>query len=238
MRRFKGGATRNNDENKNDYDGFLSSMVLNKYDQFLERENQIAWASGLFEGEGCVFKATTKNKHARLEIKLTDEDVLQRFLKIVGYGKIYGSYWAKKSTKPYWSWQCNKDQETIEVLKLLYPYLGTRRKNRVKEICSIERLAEINAMPPLVIKAFGDYMTKHRKQADGKLRPSDNWKKGIPQEAYFQSAWRHFLDVYLHHKGYNDKTTENLEDSLCALIFNIMGYLHELLKNKLLKDKK
>ena len=28
---------------------------------------------------------------------------------------------------------------------------------------------------PLVVEAFGDYMTKHQLQADGKLRDSDNW---------------------------------------------------------------
>lgn len=35
---------------------------------------------------------------------------------------------------------------------------------------------------PLVVKRFGQYMDKHRKQADGKLRDSDNWQKGIPKE--------------------------------------------------------
>ena len=30
-------------------------------------------------------------------------------------------------------------------------------------------------MSPLVIERFGEYMTKHRIQADGGLRDSDNW---------------------------------------------------------------
>ena len=85
-------------------------------------------------------------------------------------------------------------------------------------------------LSPLVIKRYGDYMTKHRKQSDGSLRSSDNWQKGIPKEAYIKSAWRHFLDLWREHRG--NKSREVIEEALCALIFNIQGYLHEILKEK------
>ena len=92
-------------------------------------------------------------------------------------------------------------------------------------------------LSPLVIETYGNYMTKHRTQVDGKLRDSDNWQKGLPKEAYMKSAWRHFLDVWFIHRGYKriDKQTGKeitMEDALCALFFNIQGYLHEYLKNK------
>jgi len=83
-------------------------------------------------------------------------------------------------------------------------------------------------LSPLVIQRFGDYMTKHRKQSDGSIRDSDNWQKGIPKEEYIKSAWRHFLDWWLEHRGH--KSREGIEDALCALIFNVQGYLHEILK--------
>jgi hypothetical protein len=83
---------------------------------------------------------------------------------------------------------------------------------------------------PLVVKRFGQYMDKHRKQADGKLRDSDNWQKGIPKDAYIKSAWRHFMDWWMEHRGY--KSREGTEDALCALLFNVQGYLYEILKNK------
>lgn len=85
-------------------------------------------------------------------------------------------------------------------------------------------------LSPLVIQRFGDYMTKHRKQADGKLRDSDNWQKGIPQTAYMKSAWRHFIDWWKEHRGI--PTKDGIEEALCALIFNVQGYLHEYLKEK------
>jgi hypothetical protein len=88
---------------------------------------------------------------------------------------------------------------------------------------------------PLVIKRFGEYMNKHRKQADGKLRDSDNWQKGIPKDAYIKSAWRHFLDWWMEHRGYNSR--EGIEDALMALLFNIQGYAYEILKEKESKDR-
>lgn len=83
---------------------------------------------------------------------------------------------------------------------------------------------------PLVLERYGVYMMKHQVQADGKLRASDNWQKGIPMEAYMKSGWRHFMDWWKEHRKYGSR--EGLEDALCALLFNVMGYLHEHLKHK------
>jgi len=85
-------------------------------------------------------------------------------------------------------------------------------------------------LSPLVLERYGQYMHKHRKQADGQLRDSDNWKKGIPLEAYIKSAFRHFIDWWKEHRGL--KSREGLEDALCALMFNEMGYLYEILRRK------
>jgi len=83
---------------------------------------------------------------------------------------------------------------------------------------------------PLVVERFGQYMTKHRVQADGNLRDSDNWQKGIPKDAYIKSAFRHYHDWWMQHRGYAGK--DELEESICALLFNAQGYLYELLKEK------
>ena len=83
-------------------------------------------------------------------------------------------------------------------------------------------------LSPLVIERFGEYMNKHRIQSDGVLRASDNWQKGIPKEDYIKSGFRHFMDWWKEHRGHDSR--EGLEDSLCALMFNVQGYLHEHLK--------
>ena len=85
-------------------------------------------------------------------------------------------------------------------------------------------------LSPLVLQRYAQYMHKHRVQVDGQLRASDNWQKGIPPDAYMKSAHRHFMDWWLFHRGY--KPTEPIEEALCALFFNLQGYLHEYLKEK------
>lgn len=80
-------------------------------------------------------------------------------------------------------------------------------------------------LSPLVLERYAEYMHKNLVQADGKLRDSDNWQKGIPLDAYIKSGWRHFFKWWRGHR------TNNIEqEDLCALLFNVMGYLHETLK--------
>jgi hypothetical protein len=82
-------------------------------------------------------------------------------------------------------------------------------------------------LSPLVIEAFGDYMTKHRLQSDGQLRDSDNWQQGIPRSVYMKSAWRHFLDLWKEHRGLPSR--DGLDEALGGLLFNVLGYWHEVL---------
>jgi len=75
-------------------------------------------------------------------------------------------------------------------------------------------------------------MQKHRKQADGTLRESDNWQKGMPLATYMKGLWRHFLHFWQRHRGWpvNDpKAAADIQEDLCAILFNSMGYLHALL---------
>jgi hypothetical protein len=85
-------------------------------------------------------------------------------------------------------------------------------------------------LSPLALKAYAEYMHKNRELEDGTLRDSDNWQKGIPLDSYMKSMFRHFTDVWSTHRGY--ETEENQVTNLCAVMFNTMGMLHELLKKE------
>jgi hypothetical protein len=85
-------------------------------------------------------------------------------------------------------------------------------------------------LSPLVLERYAAYMHKHRMQADGVLRDADNWQKGMPKNAYMKSGWRHFFDWWCEHRGIPSR--EGLEEALCALLFNVMGYLHEHLNRR------
>jgi hypothetical protein len=46
-----------------------------------------------------------------------------------------------------------------------------------------------------------------------------------------KSMWRHFFEVWNLHSEGNIKT-EVAEEALCALLFNVNGMLHEVLKDE------
>jgi len=80
-------------------------------------------------------------------------------------------------------------------------------------------------LSPYFLRAFAEYMHRHRVQSDGQLRASDNWQRGIPREQYRKSAWRHFFDWWRVHRTGGDPV-----ELACALFFNIQGDTHEYLK--------
>ena len=92
-------------------------------------------------------------------------------------------------------------------------------------------------LSPLVLERFGQYMHTHRKLSDGSLRASDNWQCGIPIANYAKSLVRHVFQVWMLHRGndsldYDTGEVIDLDDALCAVMFNVMGWLHERIKSR------
>jgi hypothetical protein len=79
-------------------------------------------------------------------------------------------------------------------------------------------------LSPFALARFAMYMQSHQRQADGTLRASDNWKKGIPLEAYEKSMYRHMIEFFF-------KTEQGdfygADEALQAIIFNALGWSHE-----------
>lgn len=94
-------------------------------------------------------------------------------------------------------------------------------------------------LSPFALRAFGQYMEKHRIQADGKLREPDNWKLGIPLASYEDSMYRHMQEFRFVQEGGRiterdpvdgEDRTVSAMDIMCALFFNVQGWLHEKAK--------
>lgn len=85
---------------------------------------------------------------------------------------------------------------------------------------------------PLALGLFCQYMHEHRLQADGTMRDSDNWKKGIPMDSYIRSLRRHLQDLTLHHDGYGHLAREDVVSAMAGVMFNIQGYMHEWVKGE------
>jgi hypothetical protein len=94
----------------------------------MNEQLDIAWAAGLFEGEGCL----TRPKYPTMQLTTTDRDVVMKFKRVVGCGKVYGPY--NRKFKPIYQWVCY-DREQIDRLRRLFaPYMGKRRLRRFAEV--------------------------------------------------------------------------------------------------------
>ena len=97
---------------------------------------EIAWAAGLFEGEGSIthFPRNRDSFDLQVALTMTDEDVARRFDEIVGRGKVYGPYHPPSYDdrhKPFWRWMANGDAGH-DVLDLLGTWLSPRRVARAR----------------------------------------------------------------------------------------------------------
>jgi len=88
-------------------------------------------------------------------------------------------------------------------------------------------------LSPIVLMRYAEYLHEHRVQADGKLRASDNWQGLFGKKHYdvcMKSAFRHFMGWWLKHRE-PDSDIE-LEDAICAVMFNAQAYLLKILKEQ------
>ena len=103
----------------------------------------IEWASGLFEGEGCISQASNRPNTFTLEIWSSDYDVIEAFNSIVPYGSVCER--AKKREahhKTMYGWRCFTRDHIREILVMMLPYLGNRRAH--KALNCLDTLDNIN----------------------------------------------------------------------------------------------
>lgn len=106
---------------------------------------ELIWAAGLFEGEGCFCWVKIPNRNNRnkkdysycqASLHTTDKDVLERFVKAVGIGVVNGPYiytdTKVPNRKPSWYWSIRGHERVQAVIAILWPWLGNRRKNQAR----------------------------------------------------------------------------------------------------------
>lgn len=144
------------------------------------REEERAWAAGLWDGEGCVSIMAHRSHPGRfvLEASITQSsdagvpEVLKRFRSFVGgAGKIYGPYEAGIGRQPIYRWKLYPTEQIRQVMAELAPRIGT-----VKREQSEERLAIVIAQPPLLRgnPAWGSHKThciRGHDYATARVRP-------------------------------------------------------------------
>jgi hypothetical protein len=100
----------------------------------MSTDAEIAWAAGLFEGEGCI-SLQQRGKPA-LTLGMCDEDAVRRFHTIIGVGQVYGPYNDKNHPdwSPKWVWKAVNRKDVPQVYMMLRPWLCQRRGQRFDQV--------------------------------------------------------------------------------------------------------
>lgn len=110
-------------------------------EEWYEYQDELLWAAGLFEGEGCL---TLCRGHAYLKLCSTDEDVVRRFHAAIGLGTVRREdyFQRKHGYKVQWRWQLGAKAHVNVVIHELLPHLGRRRRDRAAQLLQVlERAA-------------------------------------------------------------------------------------------------
>jgi len=104
----------------------------------VEQAAEIAWAGGLFEGEGTIVltqRRTHPSKQAHVQVRMADADSLLRYTQALGLPEPKPlQYRRLLHHKQLWYSSVSGRGEAVRVLTLLYPYLGARRRAKAREV--------------------------------------------------------------------------------------------------------
>ena len=109
---------------------------------------ELYWAAGFLEGEGCFTCSKAKHKPRKsdggisyiiyhcAQIDMTDKDVLDKFARVLGFGKVNGPYQSHRGNrKPTWKWTViNKQAEAV--IERFRPFLCERRLRQIDKMLS------------------------------------------------------------------------------------------------------
>lgn len=85
----------------------------------------IAWAAGLFEGEGCI---SDHGRGFRCSVEMTDKDIITRLQSLFPGPSVASR--VREQWKETWTWRINKADDVRNFLSKILPYLGDRRAHK------------------------------------------------------------------------------------------------------------
>lgn len=99
------------------------------------RREDLAWAAGFFDGEGCF--SHSKRSSMVAQITNSDPDILRRFQLLIGQGKIYGPYRYETTfgnNKERWVYASTGNENVQHVLGSLWFRLGRAKREKARSI--------------------------------------------------------------------------------------------------------
>jgi hypothetical protein len=97
-----------------------------------ERMNkeEIAWLAGIYEGEGSC--SITTGRAIRIDITMTDEDIVNRIQLVTGLGSVRTVAQRSENHKQAWCWSVGS-KDAVNFLEAVLPWLGERRSRRARD---------------------------------------------------------------------------------------------------------
>ena len=118
------------------------------------RGEDLAWAAGLFEGEGYF------GSHS-YSISQVDRWPIDRFCEIVGFGHVLGPYQPHASkgpnARPFFLWRVGSREQKQSLAMLLDPWLSPRRRQAVLDTLHPDRRVKTHCK-------YGHELTQGKRQ--------------------------------------------------------------------------
>lgn len=106
---------------------------------------ELAWAAGFFDGEGCTMATGLGKRWARISITQVDREVLDRFHRATfGLGEIYGPYGYVKG-QPQLRYTLYGRPNVQAVIAALWPWLGTVKREQARRVLPGTRWPQKNS---------------------------------------------------------------------------------------------
>ena len=147
---------------------------------------ELAWAGGFFDGEGCAYLENHRShagyKVPRLYVPQSCEtgiapELIRLNAALLGLGKISGVRRGQGHDKPYRRWRVQASGDVPRALHLIWPFIGDVKRSQAQRVMSA-----INTQPdlPRGNSAFGSPGTRYC------LNGHDKWKNYIEMnKVYF-----------------------------------------------------
>lgn len=162
-----------------------SQTLARSYDRGVHIDSrELAWAAGLFEGEGS-FSLTKENyPKPRAALTMSDEDSVRRFHRAVGVGSVGNPRLPAGGTKEVWTWYASKFEEFQAVVLFLWFGLGQRR--RARAVAVLQGVRYVNA---------GTCKNGHPRTPENRLHRTKNYECKLCARVTRRNSYRKIHNV-------------------------------------------
>lgn len=110
-------------------------------------EIEVAWAAGIFEGEGTAMRHSSGNG-GRVAVGMTDKDVLEHFNRIFPSPSGVKMERRPPGIKDLYRWERGRGEDVREFYEYVFGFLGERRKGQaLLVLVSIDERSERRGPP-------------------------------------------------------------------------------------------